>query len=110
MAVRFTTSFESISPVNSAVISAMPPQVADTTPATDVEDWLEIDHWRSVQLEICGNPGSVGELHVPSKPPPDDDEGAGEGDEELDDALDGEAVSDAVVALGAVGRNDSVLF
>ena len=47
-----------------------------------VSDWLEIDHSRSVQLEICGSPGSVGEPQLPSKPELEEGEAEDEPDEE----------------------------
>ena len=106
------TSPAAIWPVNVAVISATPPQTAETMPDTDVALWLEIDHSRSVQLPTCGSPVSVPDDQLPSKSEVE----AGELDElaELAELDELEAppvpVADAGLAEGAVGVNSSVVF
>lgn len=98
-----------MSPVSFAVISATPPHVADTVPDIAFADWLEIVQCRSVQLVICGNPGSVGEFHVPSKVDPDEVDPDDAEPEDADPEEVETTVSGIVRVVGAVGTSASVL-
>jgi hypothetical protein len=106
LAVRFTVSLPSISPVSLAVMSAMLPHTAEISPAIEVDVWLEISQFRSVQLVMFGRPSSVADAHVPANSE-DDGEDAGEDDDgELDDEEDddGDGLDEPLLAEPALVR------
>ena len=66
LAVSRTTSDPLIWPVRFAVTVTTPPHKAETFPATEVSDRLEICHWRLLQLPRFGRPLIAGDAHVPA--------------------------------------------
>ena len=106
---KLTTSLPLSWPVRSAEIRATPPQTADTNPVTAVADKLEIDHYRSVQLDRLGSPVMFGDAHVPLNS--DEAEPLEELDEvEADDEPELAAADEAVTADGAVGMSRLAVF
>ena len=100
LAVNRTTSDPLIWPVRFAVTVTTPPHKADTVPATEVSERLEICHWRLLQLPRFGSPLIADDAHVPAAA------GTVAADDEEDDVdEDDELADDALEVDGAVGSS-----
>jgi len=105
LAVNRTTSDPLIWPVRFAVTVTTPPHKADTVPATEVSERLEICHWRLLQLPRFGSPLIADDAHVPAAA------GTVAVDDEEDDVdEDDELADDALEVDGAVGSSRLLLL